>query len=499
VTEFHTHGPVPIGSSAYVVRQFENTVRSELLANRWVLLLGPRQHGKTSALLRAKVELAAAGVLCATVDLQGLPPYSQYSEILDWIARRVAPQLGTTSVAPPDRDDLDAWLSAIAPPGAAPLAIFFDEASSIANDAFRNALFGQLRSIATLRSESPAAARIRCLFSGTFRPETLVDERNSPFNVCQRVETDDFTIEQTRQLAATNPNDDLSAFADQIYAKVRGQPYLTQRLLADLSAAEADARPEAIASSIDGIVNGDDGHCERLFSRVFEDERLIRVVDQLVRTTSVAYQPANADFRYLQVIGVARRETTSLVFRNDLYRDVAARSPQIAGSATAAIQGAPVLFALPPTAFDFMKSVELRDVVLGSHSGAVRSYNDGAYRLALAGFGCALEGILLDWLRAVTAPNLAAAVGRARHKWTPVESRTDPTSWRLVTMIVVGRELSTKFRPVEPPDVLREWRNLIHPAKALDHFVRDAALEPEARAASGLFEAFRRDVAEELS
>ena len=54
----HLQGPVPLADNAYVKRPFENELHRELMANRWVLLLGPRQHGKTSALVRLQRALS---------------------------------------------------------------------------------------------------------------------------------------------------------------------------------------------------------------------------------------------------------------------------------------------------------------------------------------------------------------------------------------------------------------------------------------------------------
>ncbi len=47
----HLQGPVPLGHESYIERPFELKLIRELQAGRWVLFLGPRQHGKTSALV----------------------------------------------------------------------------------------------------------------------------------------------------------------------------------------------------------------------------------------------------------------------------------------------------------------------------------------------------------------------------------------------------------------------------------------------------------------
>jgi predicted AAA+ superfamily ATPase len=72
MSNFHTQGAVPLDSPAYVEREFERNVIQNVFNARWVLVLGPRQHGKTTGLIRVNNYLEHSGFLSAFVDFQGL-------------------------------------------------------------------------------------------------------------------------------------------------------------------------------------------------------------------------------------------------------------------------------------------------------------------------------------------------------------------------------------------------------------------------------------------
>jgi hypothetical protein len=133
----HFHGPVPLENPAYVEREFEIALVREVQAGNWVLLLGPRQHGKTSAFLRLRKTLSDHGTSTALVDLQKAPPFENYAQLVTWFARQVAAALEHT-VEIPQTDDLATALSGALPVGSAPVVILIDEASNIGNVEWRN-------------------------------------------------------------------------------------------------------------------------------------------------------------------------------------------------------------------------------------------------------------------------------------------------------------------------------------------------------------------------
>ena len=90
----HLHGPVPLDDPIYAERGFETALVKEVQAGHWVLLLGPRQHGKTSAFLRVRKTLSDHATSTALVDLQKVPPFDTYAQLVTWFANQVAVSLG---------------------------------------------------------------------------------------------------------------------------------------------------------------------------------------------------------------------------------------------------------------------------------------------------------------------------------------------------------------------------------------------------------------------
>jgi hypothetical protein len=497
MSQSHTQGPVPLEAEAYVEREFEQAVQRNLLARKWVLLLGPRQHGKTSALFRIRKNLAEAGFRCAFVDLQRRPPCYSYSELLEWVAERVASELGNEEYNPPPRfpREITSWLELAIPSGREPVVILVDEASSIPQDEWRNSFFGQIRAISSDRaaaSEDNIARRLLFVFSGTFRPETLVDERNSPFNICERVDSEDLTVEQARYLASTIIEEEGDRFAEMAYAVVGGQPYLLQGIFGDVARALPSDREDALEAAIARLKAGEDDHFTGIFSDVIAEKELTAIVRRMVQEGFVPNEPANANFKFLQVIGLATRDKARLVFRNPLYQQLAQASPQIRPEVAVEVKAH--LFALPDSAFNFIVDDQLREIVRAAHRGAITCYSSGSYRLSLAGFGCALEGMLLDWLKQQTANDRSTAIRRSRANFVGRQNANDPDTWDLVNLMKVAREIRGTGRRVDPSEALRHWRNEIHPAVAIQNYISEERLEPEARAASGLFDAVRRDI-----
>ena len=492
---------MPLNSPSYIERGFELRVQQEVLSGRWVLLLGPRQHGKTSALIRVREALRNAGLPCAYVDLQRCPPVSVYREYLAWFASRLASDLGHDAplAADVETDDLGAWLAAAVGDGASPVVCIIDEASAVPA-VWRNIFYGQLRAIANEAAieEAPhLATRLRCVFAGTFRPETLVDDLNSPFNVCQRVETDDLSLEDAQRLwtLIVGPEEGMARVA---YDDLGGQPYLLQKVM-DITSHAEGSKEEALVDALRALRSGLDDHFEGVFGRVFAETNLAEAVKSMVRDGSAAMSPADADSKYLQTIGVARRDGRRLVFRNDIYRDFAAASPQLVDNTTPVPTAGLIPIRLLGTAaesFGVVVDLRLREFAEANVQAATLAYNAGAFRPALVGFGAALEALLVDFLTArVSSADLATAVAASSGPWWSSEDQLRPITWRLVNLIKVARQVpKVTLAAVDPPDGLREWRNHVHPGVALEAYRDGKDLEPEARTASGLLAGLLRDL-----
>ncbi len=287
-----------------------------------------------------------------------------------------------------------------------------------------------------------------------------------------------------------------SPFVDRAYELVGGQPYLLQQMMSSVASVDDPERETAFEEATELLRSGRDDHFGALFGRVLAEPALKDIVSRLVRDGAVPNEPANRDFRYLQVLGIARREGNQLLFRNHLYAEFAQGSPQLTATQDAGRAGTTLVVPLDG-ACAFMRDAELAEIALSSYRGAVTAYNAGNYRLALAGFGAALEAVLLEWLESISSTELAAKVTAASGAdFRGRERRNNPATWRLVNMMTVARAApSALVGAVNPHEALREWRNLVHPAEARRQYRREDELEAEARGASALLEIALREVA----
>ena len=484
----HLQGAVPLTDPIYIERPFEEALVRLVTAERWVLLLGPRQHGKTSALIRLKHKLIDAGYLSCLVDLQAQPPCKSYSEFLSWVGFTIAEQIGAS--IPPSSvvwNDVSQALSACDVGGGKRLVVLIDEASNIPLVEWRNAFFGQIRSISGLRAQGDGGdifARTTFVFSGTFRPETLIDAENSPFNVCESVETTDLSCEDTAELCKLAGIEKYDDLAKNIYEQCSGQPYLTQRLMDTYIATQSEG---ALKGEVEKLVSGNASHIRNLFSKIVSDPPLDKIVRTMAEKGQVGLQPADTDYKYAQTIGIAKRDGAKLIFRNRIYREVARGSSQLG-----AIDPQPgPLFQIASEAFASIQDSQLREFAAAAHAGAISAYKAGAFRLSLVGFGSLLEAYLIDYLERCDIVRRDAAFTTCRV--TRYEIKSDPRSWRLHTMIVVSKSVSGARR-LELSDTVREWRNFVHPAVTLKDYVPNDQLEPEVRIVSGIFDLIRREL-----
>lgn len=496
-----TQGPVPLrDEESYVERAFEGELLDEWSSGNWVALLGPRQHGKTSALLRFKQLVADSGLPVALVDLQKAPPLETYKKFASWFAETAKAQLNPGGEQLPNSDDVGILLMACLPSDNLAATVIVDEAANIKETDWRNSFYGQLRSISNRRADAPPedpATRLRLIFSGTFHPDTLIELENSPFNTTERINTDDLTEGGVIELFERELGGEGEPLAKQAYAVVGGQPFLVQRLL--VAATRSDDRAAGMARAVEKLRHGEVDHVVHLFGRVLESPKLAEIVGKMAATGSIPNEP-DKDFQSLQILGIAKREGQNLVFRNRLYQEIAALSVQLRPEVAEVDAGGGAYVPLKESAFAFIDDLEYREIAMSAHNGAVNAMNSTNYRLAVVGFGVALEAVLIDWLVRRPGGDLTTAIASAKTAaqksdiFISHENASDASTWRLINLVRVAKELNGIRGKLEVPDSLREMRNLVHPREMKNHYLPEKDLRPEAVTASGLISQVMRDI-----
>jgi hypothetical protein len=393
-----------------------------------------------------------------------------------------------------------ALLLAGLPSGNLPVIILVDEASNVKDPDWRNAFYGQLRSISNRRADAApedGASRLRLLFSGTFHPDTLIDLENSPFNTCERVDTDDLSEDAVCGMFVRELGEGQDRLGKLAYEAVGGQPFLIQKLLA--ASSNAENMEEGLSAALDKMRHGQIDHVTHLFSRIIANPKLARIVGDMAANGSVPNEPADEAYQYLQVLGIAKRDGENLIFRNRLYAEIAQSSVQLRPEVAAGDQLEIGFVALKEEAFSFVQDTAYREIALSSYNGAAGAINKGSYRLALVGFGVALEAILIDWLIQKAPVELANALAAAQathgqNLLNNFENAGDASTWRLVNLIRVAREMNGIVGPLDIPESLREMRNLIHPKKMKQRNLSEVQLKPEAITASGQISTVMRDI-----
>jgi hypothetical protein len=497
-SDFHVGGHVPLDSPAYADREFVQRCFDELSGGRWVVLLGPRQHGKTSGLVRLVALLQAAGVQVAQLSLQGVPDASSAPELFEWIARKVASQFGVELVPPEDADraDLDAWLAGALPPQAAQTVLMFDEAAAVRDDEVRSNFYHQLRRLHDERTSprSPSlGAGLTLLFSGTFEPKRLVaDDLASPFNVCRTVDTEDLRSEAVKELVDGLGASQAAPLVDRAVDLVGGQPFLLQYLFSEAERGDA-ATPaeERFQRAEERLLVGDSEHLSSLLSTIVNDQPVREIVQQMVKDGSAPFE-ATPEHRMVVVLGFGRRDGTRLVPRNRLYSEVASGhfllSPTQDGAAGAKVA--------PPGSgsLDFVVDEDLRAVAEEMLEAGFDAFNSGHIRLGLIGLGSALEAILIDVLEQASQQDMDAAKRAARPNFKRPEKNGDPGTWRLVNLIKVADRLpSLANASVAAAHTIRELRNYVHPAEVRRSGLAQPALQAEFSAAQGVLGVVMRE------
>jgi hypothetical protein len=500
MSDFVVGGVVPRSSDAYVSRAFEQQVFGHLSAGDWVTLLGPRQHGKTSGLIRVRAQLGVEGFAVGFLDLSTfIPPVDgdAWGAFLAWMESSVRKSFGLSEREIVGGPDLVSVLS-LAMEGAGPTPVLMlDEAAGLPPE-IGQLFFAQLRSIHTAqRSESAPdpVSRLGMLFAGTFRPDTMIDDDNSPFNVSRIVHTDDLSEDDVAALAENVGGSELATWAGRVYNEVGGQPYLVQYLFDSISSVDTTHREQVLSAAMANISSGADGHLPGLLRRVGRepgaDELLARMVgagDGGVLTSGDGLAT------FLVTVGIAKvKGDLRLVPRNGLYERALAASPSYNPDAFIRVSegdvpdgSAGTIALLSKDELAWIKNDRLREVVSDLHGGAVAAAEMRKFRMAVAGLGAAYEGMILALVGQIDEAE------RDRIRKTVQTARGDHPSLNpdkctfegLVLIAHASGQLPNL--PVDASHIARDWRNLIHPGKATRQFQSESSLQPEAQILAAL-------------
>jgi len=328
---FQAGGALLADSTVYIERKADSEALAHLRNMAYLLVIEPRQQGKTSLINHLMCHPALGDVAFAYVDVT-TPDRSTEAAWYQTLCPRTLRQL--RGFIPRDQ-----WPTI--PQNSAGWREFLCDVAMLATDARRlvvvaldeigavtfpgaTEFFSVLRDVYNSRQAEMEFKQLTFLLAGAFHPRDLIkDDKISPFNIAQRVRLADFTLAQARELVGKGSwtDEQATVLAERIHHWTDGQPYLTQLLCSYLG---PNATPADVDTNVERLRREDENHLPPMLERLNRDEKLCRYVDRILAGECIKFYPReNRRQAQLELLGVIKEGTEGFcVVRNRIYERV---------------------------------------------------------------------------------------------------------------------------------------------------------------------------------
>ncbi|MDF5717668.1 MAG: AAA-like domain-containing protein [Rhizonema sp. NSF051] len=198
-----------------------------------------------------------------------------------------------------------------------PLVLAMDEVDKVFDAPFRNDFFGMLRNWHNSRAMSDIWNNLDFVLVTSTEPYQLIDDLNqSPFNVGQVIELEDFTLEQLRDLNLRHNSPFNTSAEMKLMALLNGHPYLVRKALYLVTSGQINTKELFNDASNTRGPFGD--HLRRLLSLLHDRQELKQALLQVISQNTCENQQR---FWQLRGAGLVRSSGHSVVPRCQLYAD----------------------------------------------------------------------------------------------------------------------------------------------------------------------------------
>jgi hypothetical protein len=246
---FVTGGTLWREAPSYISRPADEELLRLALAGEYCNVLAARQMGKSSLMVQTANRLHESGVRTAILDISTLgggisTPDAWFFGFLD----ELVVQLSLDA-------DIDTWWETHAnhnpvqrfsnflrdvllPNIPAPIVIFVDEIDSALGMDFTDDFFAAIRAAYNARASHTEFQRLTFILLGVVRPADLIRDRNrTPYNIGTHIDLSDFTLPELGPFQSVfetvYPGRGMEIL-QWVLDWTNGQPYLTQKLCAEL-------------------------------------------------------------------------------------------------------------------------------------------------------------------------------------------------------------------------------------------------------------------------
>jgi hypothetical protein len=341
---FVTGGAVQAGGGVYLERSADQQLLDLCRAGSFAYVLSSRQVGKSSLTVRTAERLQVEGARCVIIDLNELGVEITSDQWYQGFLLNIADQLLLEV-------DVSRWWQAHEETGLAQrlslflrevvldqvqerVVIFVDEIDSTLRLAFTDDFFAAIRYLYNARASFPALQRLSFVLIGVATPADLIkDPSRTPFNIGQRVDLTDFTLEEILPLMAGLPgsSEQMSRIPQWILNWTGGHPYLTMRLFRAVHESGATQWSQAEVDDLArNLFLGEQGERDSnlqyvrdmLTRKAFDAEVVLSTYIDIRRGRKVRDEELNQVKSWLKLAGVVRSKRGLLQVRNLIYSQV---------------------------------------------------------------------------------------------------------------------------------------------------------------------------------
>lgn len=314
----------------YVQRSADAEVISHLEAMNYVLLIEPRQQGKTSMVNHLIDEVAFNNTWWGYVDVTTLDRTSEsrwYRSLCSRLLSQWSALTHSDHLQPDMPSDVNSWrdflsrFAARAREESRRLVIALDEIGAIT---FPGAtlFFSVLREVYNARKLERQFRNLTFVLVGAFNPRDLInDDRISPFNIAQRVRLADFTRPQVQELVSMGgwPTSRSQVLADRIHYWTNGQPYLCQWICSRLG---STAETHDVDVCVARMYTEEENHFPPIVKRLNSDNKMQDYVSSILAGEKIKFLPTfNHLHHRLEILGILKADDEGFcIVRNRVYQ-----------------------------------------------------------------------------------------------------------------------------------------------------------------------------------
>lgn len=321
-------GTMNVQSTFYIERPTDQ-VALETIEQEGVTITikGPRQMGKSSLLLRVRDAALKRGKQVALLDFQLFEkpalsnPEIFFRQFCEWLTDELelpgqVAEYWDSPLGNSQRTTRYLQRYLLKEVGG-PLVVAMDEVDRTFDTPFRSDFFGMLRSWHNNRQTSPLWQQLDLVLVTSTEPYQLIEDLNqSPFNVGEVIELEDFSFEQVTELNHRHQSPFTSQEVQQLMILLGGHPYLVRRALYLVASHRLSSSTLFAEATADRGPFGD--HLRNQLFRLHERPELVEGMRQVIQTRSC--QDERIFFR-LRGAGLVKREGRSIVPRCQLYAE----------------------------------------------------------------------------------------------------------------------------------------------------------------------------------